>query len=246
LAVAVVVAVLVVGAAFVLDDDDSTTPQGGTGAPTRGVADVGDAAPDFTLPTLDGETISLSELRGKPTVVNFWASWCNPCREEFPLLADALDEDANEDLAVVGVTYQDIESDSRAFVEEMDAVWPQAVDSDGAVAQSYGVRAIPLTFFVDADGRIADRVIGFSTKGALDESLAKILPAERDGSDAYSSQRNQRTAASGATTAQAINTSTLPNGNGAPAITSRTLSASAAAGSTRANASSAPGRRSSG
>jgi cytochrome c biogenesis protein CcmG, thiol:disulfide interchange protein DsbE len=240
------VAVVVVATAFVLDDDDSPTPQGGTGAPTRGVADVGDLAPDFTLPTLDGETISLSDRRGRPTVVNFWASWCHPCREEFPLLADALDEDANEDLAVVGVTYQDIESDSRAFVEEMDAVWPQAVDRDGAVAQSYGVRAIPLTFFVDADGRIADRVIGFSTKGALDESLAKILPAKRDGSDAYSSQRNQRTAASGATTAQAINTSTLPSGNGAPAITSRTLSASAAAGSTRANASSPPGRRSSG
>lgn len=160
-----------------LDDDDSTPPQGGTGAPTRGIADVGDAAPDFTLPTLDGETISLSEFRGRPTVVNFWASWCNPCREEFPLLAAALEEYANEDLAVVGVTYQDIDSDSRAFVEEMDAVWPQAVDDGGATAQSYGVRAIPLTFFVDADGLIADRVIGFSSKAALDASLESILPA---------------------------------------------------------------------
>jgi cytochrome c biogenesis protein CcmG/thiol:disulfide interchange protein DsbE len=177
LAVGAVVAVVVIATAFVLDDDDSTPPQGGTGAPTRGIADVGDAAPDFTLPTLDGETISLSEFRGRPTVVNFWASWCNPCREEFPLLAAALEEYANEDLAVVGVTYQDIDSDSRAFVEEMDAVWPQAVDDGGATAQSYGVRAIPLTFFVDADGLIADRVIGFSSKAALDASLETILPA---------------------------------------------------------------------
>jgi cytochrome c biogenesis protein CcmG/thiol:disulfide interchange protein DsbE len=172
-----VIVVVVIATAFVLADDDATETQGGGGAATRGVADVGDEAPDFTLPALGHGTVALSEFRGQPTVVNFWASWCNPCREEFPLLAAALDEYERQGLAVVGVTYQDIESDSRMFVEEMDAVWPQAVDDGGAVAQSYGVRAIPLTFFVDRDGRIADRVIGFSSKGALDESLAKILPA---------------------------------------------------------------------
>jgi cytochrome c biogenesis protein CcmG/thiol:disulfide interchange protein DsbE len=167
--------VVVIATAFVLADDDATETQGGVGAATRGVADVGDEAPDFTLPALDGDTVTLSEFRGRPTVVNFWASWCHPCREEFPLLAAALDEYERDELAVVGVTYQDIESDSRTFVEEMDAVWPQAVDDGGAVARSYGVRAIPLTFFVDPDGRIADRVIGFSSKAALDASLARIL-----------------------------------------------------------------------
>ncbi len=166
-----------IATAFVLADDDATETQGRGGAATRGVADVGDEAPDFTLPALGRDTVALSEFRGRPTVVNFWASWCNPCREEFPLLAAALDEYERERLAVVGVTYQDIESDSRMFVEEMDAVWPQAVDDGGAVALSYGVRAIPLTFFIAPDGQIADRVIGFSSKEALDASLAKILPA---------------------------------------------------------------------
>ncbi|MGH8983969.1 MAG: TlpA family protein disulfide reductase [Acidimicrobiia bacterium] len=186
---AAVIAVVVIAAAFVLGDDDATETQGGTGAATRGIADVGDDAPDFTLPTLDGKSVTLSELRGRPSVVNFWASWCNPCRKEFPLLASALDEYEDRELAVIGVTYQDIDSDSRAFVDEMDATWPQAVDDGGAVAQSYGVRAIPLTFFIDADGRIADRVIGFSSKQALDVSLARILPTSRAG--ARTPQRRQ-------------------------------------------------------
>jgi DsbE subfamily thiol:disulfide oxidoreductase len=177
LAAAIVVAVAVIVTAFVLAADDADEPRVGTGAATRGIADVGDEAPSFTLPTLKGGALTLSELRGRPVVVNFWASWCHPCREEFPLLADALAEHKRDDLAVVGVTYQDIESDARRFVEEMDAAWPQAVDDGGSVARSYGVRAIPLTFFVDADGRVADRVIGFSTEEALDRSLATILPS---------------------------------------------------------------------
>jgi cytochrome c biogenesis protein CcmG, thiol:disulfide interchange protein DsbE len=139
------------------------------------VAETGEPAPDFTLATLNGETVRLSDLRGRPVVVNFWASWCNPCREEFPLLADALDEHGDRDLAVVGVTYRDIESDSRAFVEEFGATWPQAVDEDAEVARAYGVRAIPQTFFVARDGRIADRIFGFSSERALEEPLAKIL-----------------------------------------------------------------------
>jgi cytochrome c biogenesis protein CcmG, thiol:disulfide interchange protein DsbE len=175
LAGAVVVAVAVIVSAFVLAAGDADESDVGTGAATRGVADVGDEAPDFTLPTLEGGDVTLSEFRGQPVVVNFWASWCHPCREEFPLLAGALDEYRRDDLVVVGVTYQDIESDSRRFVDEMGAEWPQAVDESGGVARSYGVRAIPLTFFIDANGRVADRVIGFSTKEALDASLAKIL-----------------------------------------------------------------------
>jgi cytochrome c biogenesis protein CcmG, thiol:disulfide interchange protein DsbE len=148
-------------------------------AARTGVADVGEEAPDFELETLDGETVRLSDLRGQPVVVNFWASWCNPCREEFPLLAETLDENADADLAVVGVTYRDIESDSRDFVDEMDATWPQAIDDDSAVARAFGVRAIPVTFFVDADGVIAARLFGFSSPDALEEPLDRILTASR-------------------------------------------------------------------
>ncbi len=163
------------------DADDTTRP----GRATRGVADAGDPAPDFELETLDGERIRLADLRGRPVVVNFWASWCNPCRREFPLLAEALAEHEDDNLAIVGVTFRDIESDSRDFVDEMDATWPQGVDDDGAVARAFGVRTIPMTFFVDADGTIRGRLFGFSSEDALDEPLERILPPEP-----YSSQRN--------------------------------------------------------
>jgi cytochrome c biogenesis protein CcmG/thiol:disulfide interchange protein DsbE len=175
----VLVAIAVVATAFALSGDDAPSSSApGTGAATtRGVAEVGDLAPDFTLTTLAGETVQLSEYRGSPVIVNFWASWCVPCREEFPVLQDALDEHERAGLAIVGVTYRDIASDSRAFVREMDATWPQGIDERGDVAGSYGVRAIPLTFYVDADGRITDRVFGGVTERQMSEALEEILPA---------------------------------------------------------------------
>ena len=147
------------------------------GAARTGVADVGEPAPDFELGTLDGDTVRLSDLRGRPVVVNFWASWCNPCRKEFPILAETLEENVDADLAVIGVTYRDIESDSRDFVADMEATWPQAIDDNSAVARAFGIRAIPVTFFVDADGMIAARLFGFSSPDALEEPLDRILPA---------------------------------------------------------------------
>jgi cytochrome c biogenesis protein CcmG/thiol:disulfide interchange protein DsbE len=107
--------------------------------------------------------------------VNFWASWCNPCRQEFPLLKEALREHRARRLAVIGVTYQDIPSDSRAFVKRRDAGWPQGVDDGGAVAKAFGVRAIPQSFFVRADGTIAARVFGFTSESALARPLAELV-----------------------------------------------------------------------
>ncbi len=108
-------------------------------------------------------------------IVNFWASWCNPCRKEFPLLKKALREHSRAHLTVVGVTYQDIPDDSRDFVKKMGSGWAQSVDQTGAVAQAYGVRAVPQSFFVRADGTIAARVFGITTEAALADPLAKLL-----------------------------------------------------------------------
>ena len=171
---AVVVAALVAWALAIRDTDGDADRTTAT-PPVGDTPIAGEPAPDFELPTLDGGTISLSELRGRPVIVNFWASWCHPCRVEFPLLADALDEHADDELAVDGVTYRDIESDSRDFVDETGASWPQAVDEDGAVARAYGVRAIPQTFFVDRDGRVTDRLFGFTSEQDLTQPLAEIL-----------------------------------------------------------------------
>jgi cytochrome c biogenesis protein CcmG, thiol:disulfide interchange protein DsbE len=156
-------------------DDDTASPPGR--ASTPGVAEPGDRAHGFDLPALDGGTVRLADFRGRPVVLNFWASWCNPCRKEFPLLAQALEE--HDELAVVGVTFRDIESDSRRFAREQGARWPLAVDKDQDVARLYGVRAIPQTFFVGRDGTIAERVFGFSSEGALGAQLTKILRSPR-------------------------------------------------------------------
>jgi thiol-disulfide isomerase/thioredoxin len=107
--------------------------------------------------------------------VNFWASWCNPCRQEFPLLENALRQHRADGLAVIGVTFQDIPYDSRDFVKKRSATWPQGVDNDGTVARAFGVRAIPQTFFVRADGTIAARVFGITSEAALADPLAKLL-----------------------------------------------------------------------
>jgi cytochrome c biogenesis protein CcmG/thiol:disulfide interchange protein DsbE len=159
---------------------DSGSESGGgmrRGAVVAGAGpEVGSAAPDFSLPALDGHgDVRLADFRGRPVIVNFWASWCNPCRQEFPLLQQALRDHRGERLAVIGVTFRDIPDDSRNFVSQMKATWRQAVDDDQAVAKAYGVRSIPLTFFVRADGTIAARVFGFTSEAALAGPLAKLL-----------------------------------------------------------------------
>lgn len=152
---------------------------GGTTRPAevRGAgAAVGSPAPDFRLPALNGQgDVSLADFRGRPVIVNFWASWCNPCRKEFPLLKQALRDHSKQRLAVVGVTYQDIPSDSRTFANRQRATWPQGVDDGGVLASAYGVRAIPQSFFVRPDGTIAARVFGVTTQSALADPLAKLL-----------------------------------------------------------------------
>ncbi len=154
------------------DSGGTTRPGSVSGAG----AEVGSPAPDFQLPALDGHGDErLADYRGRPVIVNFWASWCNPCRKEFPLLKQALREHRAQHLAVIGVTYQDIPSDSRAFVKQKQAAWPQGVDDGGAVASAFGVRAIPQSFFVRADGTIAARVFGFTNESALARPLAQLL-----------------------------------------------------------------------
>jgi cytochrome c biogenesis protein CcmG/thiol:disulfide interchange protein DsbE len=173
---------LVAGVLVALLGDSSES--GGTtrpGSVTGAGGEVGSPAPDFQLPALDGRgDVRLADHRGRPVIVNFWASWCNPCREEFPLLKQALRDHRAERLAVIGVTYQDIASDSRAFVKQQRATWPQGVDDGGAVADAYGVRAIPVSFFVRADGTIAARVFGFTSEAALAGPLEALLGGSAD------------------------------------------------------------------
>jgi cytochrome c biogenesis protein CcmG, thiol:disulfide interchange protein DsbE len=140
-------------------------------------ARIGEAAPDFALADLDGQPVSLADLRGRPVIVNFWASWCAPCVEEFPLLARALDEHAADGLAIVGIVYRDRSEDARAFMDRMGARWPAAIDPGEVVAGSYGVFGPPESFFINRDGIVAGRQIGQLSAADLDRQLTAILDA---------------------------------------------------------------------
>ena len=178
-----VLLVVAVTAAVVVTSggSDAPTPEAGASAAEISVADgpaeVGGEAPDFTLPALDGGApVSLADARGRPVVLNLWASWCNPCRKEFPLLKAARAKYAKDGLEVIGVSYRDIPSDARAFADSKGATWPLARDPGGALAAAYGVRAIPQTFFIAPDGTIGSRVFGITSAEELDAEIQQILP----------------------------------------------------------------------
>ena len=178
LAVAVVVVAIVGAVTFVVVDDNSASTgsaavAGGGKAAVDGVATVGERAPDFELQTFDGDTVRLSDYAGKPVVVNFWASYCHPCREEFPMFRKALARH-DDDFVLLGIDYKDITSDARTFAKEKRATWPILKDPDDAVALVYGVRAVPQTFFIARDGTISQRYYAQVPDDVFEEELAKI------------------------------------------------------------------------
>lgn len=147
--------------------------------------ELGRAAPDFLLQTVDGGELRLSDLRGKPVLVNFWASWCGPCREEMPEIVRVADEQADNGLTVVAVNLQENDGQVREFADEFGMEFPIVIDRTGEVASAWRIggpiQGIPSSYFVDETGVVRARVFGPMDRDALAENLATILPAE-DGS----------------------------------------------------------------
>lgn len=132
------------------------------------------AAPDFELPLLGEDAeLSLASLRGKPVVLNVWASWCDPCREEAPLLQDAHERWRDAGVVVLGVDYQDGSDDALAFMEEFGLTYPSVRDGSGSVLAGYGVTGVPETFFIDRQGRIVDYTSGPVDPATLDAKIAR-------------------------------------------------------------------------
>jgi cytochrome c biogenesis protein CcmG/thiol:disulfide interchange protein DsbE len=138
-------------------------------------ARVGMEAPDFALADLDGNPLQLGDLRGRPVIVNFWASWCGPCVEEFPLLQAAAARHRAEGLAVVGIVYRDNSEAARDFMARLGATWPAAMDPGEQVAESFGIYGPPESFFIDRNGVVRGRQIGQLSASDLDRQLALAL-----------------------------------------------------------------------
>ena len=138
---------------------------------------VGDQAPDFSLSALDGTDVSLSELRGNGVLLNFWASWCGPCRAEMPYLQQIHDEWSYLGVVVLTVNLEESPTTVKKFMTENHLTFPVLLDTQAEVAKAYGVSAIPTTLLIDKDGIIKERKVGsFPNKAAIEDSLGKILP----------------------------------------------------------------------
>jgi cytochrome c biogenesis protein CcmG, thiol:disulfide interchange protein DsbE len=119
------------------------------------------AAPGFALERLDKEgELDLTSLRGKVVVLNFWASWCIPCKEEAPVLEGIGRDGTRRDLAVVGLDARDFRGDARRFMRRFGITFPVVYDGPGDVADDYGVTGLPETFVIDREGRIVAAFIG--------------------------------------------------------------------------------------
>ncbi|MCE7981796.1 MAG: TlpA family protein disulfide reductase [Caldilinea sp. CFX5] len=136
-------------------------------------------APDFEFTTFAGETIRLADLRGKGVVLNFWASWCVPCRTEAPLLEQAWRRERERGIIFIGLDYLDQEPAAKAFLDEFDITYPTGPDLQSAAARRYRITGVPETFFIGPDGNIVSIVIGpITSPSDLDRQLDAIRPAQ--------------------------------------------------------------------
>ena len=136
---------------------------------------VGRPAPGFALTLFDGRTVQLEDFRGKVVFVNFWASWCPPCRVEAPMLEAMWRQLQEPDVLFLGVNTQDEEPGARAFIQEFGITFPNGRDPNGRIAIEYGVWGLPEAFIVDPVGRIAYKHTGPLTQTVIDQQIRPLV-----------------------------------------------------------------------
>jgi len=136
---------------------------------------VGHVAPDFALKAVgSGETIDLARYRGKPVVLNFWATWCHPCWDEHPVLTENA-QVMGDRVQFVGVVFQDDEKKIVDFLQQRGWAYPTLVDDRGKTAIAYGIGGVPETFFLDKHGRIVEKFVGPMSTETLQANLRKVM-----------------------------------------------------------------------
>jgi thiol-disulfide isomerase/thioredoxin len=181
LAIAAAVLAILAGAAFAAsrrrgDSGGSSQTQAGGTETAPGPLDaaapvVGKPAPDFALRRSDGSVVKLSDLRGKVVWLNFWATWCVPCKQELPDIQKVYDEKRGDGLEVLEINYQEGRADALAYFEARDLTLPLLLDS-GSVFEQYKLQGLPDSFFIDRDGNVSSMYIGLLTEDKMRQRLA--------------------------------------------------------------------------
>ena len=137
-----------------------------------------EVAPDFEIETFGGETLRLSDLNGKVVVLNFWASWCPPCRWEMPFFETMWQEYRDRDVVFVGIAMSDTLENARDFAEESGVTYPIALDTTNEIVRAYEILSLPTTFFIGKDGNIERKLTSAANEGLLKVFLRGQLPRE--------------------------------------------------------------------
>ncbi len=144
-------------------------------------------APDFTLESLDGQTIHLSDYRGKAVLLNFWATWCGPCKIEMPWFVEMQNQYGAQGFQIVGVAMDDSSKDDIAkFAKEMGVNYPVLLGKEAVGDEYGGVPALPESFFISRDGKIVDKIMGLRGRAEIEDSIKKALDAPADSNESPS------------------------------------------------------------
>lgn len=150
--------------------------QRGPNATVGTAATIDRPAPNFTVTTLDGKQLSMSDLRGKTVVLNIWASWCEPCKQEAGELNRAYAQYQGRNVAFVGIAFNDDTDPMRDFVTKYGVPYPVALDPEGKISIDLGITGVPETYIVNPDGQMTQKWIGPITAKQLATLLAPLVP----------------------------------------------------------------------
>ena len=149
-----------------------------------GITRIGKPAPQFAMQLLGGGEFQLSDHEGRPLVINFWASWCPPCRQESPAFERQWRRYRDTGIQFVGVDIQDDVSDAEAYVREFGLTFPNGLDPDGKITIDYGVIGLPVTFFVGSSGIVEGRWVGAIPEEKLEEWVKTLVAASAPSGEA--------------------------------------------------------------